>query len=100
MSKSKLIQGKILTFHLDDKKYQIHSTNLIAGLMFLILGVVMVIYRGTAVVNTWDIFRTKQFFYDFQNALIGWEYANYLGVTLFLLFVMFITWFYIKRSKK
>ncbi|MDP2721018.1 MAG: cytochrome c biogenesis protein CcdA, partial [bacterium] len=44
-SKSPLVRGKILHFKLFGKDYQVHTTNLIAGVMFLFFGI-FVIYLG------------------------------------------------------
>ena len=38
-SKSALVRGKILPLKVLGKEYRIHSTNLIAGIMFLLIGI-------------------------------------------------------------
>jgi len=38
-SKSALVRGKVLTLRTLGKEYRIHSTNLIAGIMFLLIGI-------------------------------------------------------------
>ena len=87
LSQSKFIQGKILTLSILKKKFHIHSTNLISGILFLIIGIVLVIFKGTAIINTLDIFGTRSYFYSIQRTLIEWQYANIIGIILFLLFI-------------
>ena len=41
IEESKLIKGKMLTFELGGKKRHVHSTNLLAGAMFILIGGVM-----------------------------------------------------------
>lgn len=93
LSQSKFIKGKVFTFTIAGKEYNIHSTNLISGILFLIIGLIMVIFKGTAIFNTWDILGTKTYFYSVQRSLIAWEYANILGIILFFLFIFAIGWF-------
>ncbi len=93
LSESKFMHGKIFEFSLGKKKFYVHSTNLISGLLFLLIGVVLIIYRGTAIVNTLDIFGTKDYFYSIQRQLIEWQYANILGIVVFFLFAILIGWF-------
>lgn len=100
LSQSKFIQGKIFTFSIAKKKFYIHSTNLISGILFLIIGIVLVIYKGTAIINTWDIFGTKSYFYSIQRKLIEWQYANILGIVLFLLFIIFVGGFFWKYKNR
>lgn len=101
LSKSRFIKGKIFTFSVANRKFHIHSTNLISGLLFLLVGIVLLVYKGTAIVNTWDIFNTKQYFYSIQRQLIEWQYANILGVGVFFLFIAAVAWFLWKyKSKK
>ncbi|MBR9699348.1 cytochrome c biogenesis protein CcdA [Candidatus Woesearchaeota archaeon] len=90
LSDSKFIKGKMFDFAVAGKKFSVHSTNLISGLLFILVGSVMFIFQGTGIVNTWDIFGTKQYFYSVQNALMQWEYASLFGVLIFMFFLLFI----------
>jgi len=99
LSKSKLIRGKLFVIQMGIKKWKIHSTNLISGILFIIIGVVMVIYKGTSIVNNWDILGTKPYFYSIQNKLMGWQYANLLGMILLLLFIIIVSRFLWKNNK-
>ena len=92
-SQNRFIQGKLFTASVAGKKYYFHSTNLISGLLFLIIGAVLLIYKGTAVVNTLDPLGTKFYFYSVQRQLIEWKYANILGFILFIAFILLIGFF-------
>ena len=98
LSESKFVKGKVLTLSILGKKYYVNSTNLISGLLFMLIGFVLVVFKGTALVNKFDIFGTKPYFYSVQRQLIGWEYANILGILIFFLFVI-ITGIFLWRYK-
>jgi len=99
LGESRLIKGKLLTFTLEDKVYHLNSTKLISGLLFILVGGVMLFYKGTTVVNTWDILGTKEYFYSIQNALLKWQYSNLLGAVLLIIFVAAIGYFlYMKKE--
>ena len=100
LSQSKFIKGKVLAFSIAGKKYHIHSTNLISGVLFILIGVILLIYKGTAIFNTIDIFGTRDYFYSIQRLLIEWQYANILGIALFFLFVIVVGWFLWKYKSK
>jgi len=101
LSESKFIQGKILTFSFLGKKFYVHSTNLISGILFIIIGIVLLVYRGTSIINRLDIFGTKSYFYSIQRQLIEWKYANMLGIAAFFLFLIILGWFlWVHRYKK
>jgi len=93
LSQSRIIKGKILEFSVAGKKYCLHSTSLIAGLLLVAFGIALLVYKGTAVINKLDIFGTKEYFYSLQRQLIDWRYANVLGIVLFIAFAVFIARF-------
>jgi cytochrome c biogenesis protein CcdA len=100
LSNSKFIQGKIFTFKLIGKQFNIHSTNLISAILFFIIGITLIIYKGTTIVNNFDIFGTKSYFYSIQRTLIEWQYANVLGITLFVVFILLVGAFFWRYKKK
>lgn len=65
-----------------------HTTKLIAGLMFLTLGIIYLRYRSTSIFNVIDPLRTKDFFYSTHRFLIdiGVSKAtgNLLGIAVLL----------------
>ncbi|MAG38704.1 hypothetical protein CMO90_01320 [Candidatus Woesearchaeota archaeon] len=98
LSKSKFIKGKMFEFSVDEKKYFIHSTNLIAGILFIIMGLFLLIFKGTGFINVFDIFKTKKYFYSLQDLLIVWPYSNILGMILFIVFVVLLARFLWKNK--
>lgn len=100
LSQSKLIQGKLITYTLLGKKFYADTTKIIAGILFIVLGIVIIVFKGTAIVNAWDIFGTKEYFYSEQNALIASPYALEISIVLFFLFIGLLVWFYFSQKKK
>ena len=90
LSNSKFIKGRMFSI---GKKFQIHSTNLISGILFILLGIIIIVFKGTSIFNNWDLLGTKQYFYSIQRQLISWDYANVLGIILFILFILVIGMF-------
>src|SRR3989338_6042922 len=87
LSENKFVQGKMFKLKISDKIYYIHSTNLIAGSLFILIGLSLVIYKNTAFINKFDPFGTKEYFYSAQNYLINWPWANILGAFLLIVFI-------------
>ncbi len=100
LSESKFIKGRMIAFNLFGKLREVHSTNFISGLLFLLIGFIIIFFEGTGVLNTWDILGTKQYFYSLQNWLLGWEYANVAGGGLFLGFVALLVYFVWKELNR
>ena len=98
LSQSKFIHGKILDFSIWKKKFYVHSTNLISGLLFIIIGLILVVFKGTTLFNNLDIFGTKPYFYSIQRQLLGWEYANIISIAIFVLFIVTVIFLW-KQSK-
>jgi len=100
LSESRFIKGKMIAFNAFGKVREVHSTNLISGLLFLLIGLIIIFFEGTGVLNTWDLLGTKQYFYSLQNALLKWEYANVVGLVGLVLFVLVVGYFVRKGMKK
>ncbi|MBS3113196.1 cytochrome c biogenesis protein CcdA [Candidatus Woesearchaeota archaeon] len=86
LGKSKFIKGKMFNLF----GYNVHSTNLVSGLLFILLGVILLLFKGTAVFNTWDILGTKEYFYLIQRLLLEWQYTSMIGMGLLLVFVLLL----------
>lgn len=95
LGESKFIKGKELTIF--GKK--IHSSNLISGILFISLGLVFVIYRGTFLTNAIDPFKTKMYFYSLNNSLLTLGYGNIIGIAVFIIFLFLLYWFLIRKKK-
>lgn len=67
LSETSLLRGREVKIG----SYSVHSTNLISAVMLIALGLIFLLYGGTAVVNGYDVLGTKPFFYSLQRALLG-----------------------------
>ena len=95
------IKGKMLTYNLLGKPRQVHTSGLIAGILFFLLGVLFLFTGGTAVVNSFDLFGTKSLFYSWQPILL--EKAslfNGIGIAVLLFLVGIILWGLKRQSKR
>jgi len=70
ISRSPIIAGKEFELNLFGKKLKVHSTNLIAGLILILLGALFLIFQGTQAINTLNPFGALGQFYDWQRGLI------------------------------
>lgn len=62
---SKRLSGKELVIF----GFRVHSTNLVSGLLLILLGSFMFVSRGTSPINATDPIGTKDYFYSLQRAL-------------------------------
>ena len=93
--KSRLVSGRMFSI----SKWKIHSTKLISGTLFIIIGLVFIFFEGTAVVNTFDLTGTKQLFYDWQRDLLNAPYLlNALGL-IALGILLYLIWRFVKRKR-
>ncbi len=95
LGESKFIKGKELTIF----NRKIHSSNLISGILFIFLGLIFVIYKGTFLTNTIDPFKTKLYFYSLNDKLLVFGYANIVGVVVFIIFLFLLYWFIWRKRK-
>ena len=100
LSKSKLIRGKEWDWNLFGKEIKVHSTNMISGLLLILFGAIFIIFKGTQIVNTWDIFNTKTAFFNSQGFLMEWGLTTLVGSIAFFLFVAVVGWFFYRRYKE
>ena len=97
LSKSRFIIGKEIIIL--DKK--INSTNLLSGVLLIIIGIVFVIYRNTRIINGFDPFRIKNYFFEFQRLLLENTFLfNVIGIIAFVIFAYFLLKFLKRRNKK
>ncbi len=86
LGKSRLIRGKIISI----AGTKIHSTKFIAGVLLIVMGLVFIFYKGTAVINIMDVTGTKQLFYDWQRVLFGAQYLNIIGLIALVIFLLLV----------
>lgn len=100
LEKIKWLHKKI-SFHAGKKTFQTNYPNVIAGTLFVLLGMIFVIFRGTSIFNRLQMFGLKQYFYDWQNLFL--EKAalfNKVGIIAFVIFVIFLFYFLRKELKR
>ncbi len=100
LSRSKFIKGKMFKFSIDNKEYRVHSTNLIAGILFILIGGFLLIFKGTGPINAYDLFGTRQYFYSLQDKLLVWDYASSFGIVVFISFVLVVGGFLWRSYKR
>jgi cytochrome c biogenesis protein CcdA len=76
---------------------ELHTTNMISGGLFMLLGGVMIAYQGTSVFNTWDFLGTKKYFYSMQNLLLENQFADLISFALFSVFMILVGWYFYKK---
>ncbi len=99
LGEKKWIRGRMITFHLFGNVFEVHSTSVIAGVLFSLFGLALIIFGNTAIVNTFDVLGTKEYFYLWQNKLMAWEYAQIVGIIALVLFVAVLVYFLYRARK-
>jgi cytochrome c-type biogenesis protein len=98
LGKSKFLSKRV-EFTLLTKKINTTYPNLISGILFMILGVVFIIYRGTSIVNGLQFFGLKQNFYDWQNYFIAHSSLfSWVGGVVLVIFLITLYYFVKKKS--
>ena len=82
-------------FYILKKNYwvieKIPKHNLISGILFILLGSIFFLTKGTGIVNDVEYFGIKDLFYDFQRTLLqGGLVWNIVGAIVFVLIIYFI----------
>lgn len=94
------VKGKTFSVTALGKEYTIHSSNLIAGILFIGIGAIFFFMKGTALVNGWTYFGLKELFYTLQRSLLeGGLLFNVLGLVV-LLFVLYMIYKTVIVAKK
>lgn len=94
--KSRFVRGKDVKI----SRWHVHSTKLISGLLFIVIGLVFIFFEGTAVVNTFDLTGTKQMFYDWQRSMLSQSLAlNVLGL-IALVVLLYLIWRFVRKGKQ
>lgn len=70
LSKSRLIRGVQYKITILDRTITVHTTNLIAGLLLISMGIIFLIYGNTSVINQYDPFGTRDLYYTLQEKLM------------------------------
>ena len=82
------------------RKHDLLVLNVISGVLFILLGFVFVIFKGTWIVNGLQLFGLKAYFYSFQNLIIeNGKLFNLVGLIVFVVFVLLLVYFLVKQLK-
>lgn len=71
LSKNRFIRGKEFNVKIGSRTVTLHSTQVLAGLLLMGVGIMFIVYKGTFIVNTIDPFNSKMFVFSQQRSLIG-----------------------------
>lgn len=85
------------------KKFHTSIPNIIAGILFIFLGIIFIFFKGTSIFNGLQMFGLKQYFYSWQNSIIGnVNMFNIIGIVIFSAFILVLGYFLVKeiRDKK
>lgn len=70
LEKRAWIKGKLLTFTVLKKQFQIQTTEVLAGVLLIATGIVFILFKGTGIINSIDPLGTKQYFYSIQRIMM------------------------------
>lgn len=104
---SKLLRGKEIKFNLFNKKIITHTYNIIGGILLIIIGTLMVIFKGTFFFQTElpKLVPWSMSFWGFLNEraleskIFTSATGNFLGIVIGLLIVVFVLWYLNKKEK-
>jgi len=83
-----------LTINIFRKKIRTNTSNVIAGVLFVIIGLVFIVFRGTWVVNGLQMLGLRQYFYSLQNLFLqNASTFNMVGIVVFGIFAAFLLYF-------
>jgi len=104
---SRLLRGKEITFNLLNKKMITHTYNIIGGILLLIIGLLMVIFKGTFFFQTelpkyvpwsmsfWGYLNERAL----DSKVFSSTTGNILGIAVALLVIVFVIWYLNKTEK-
>jgi len=83
------------------KTFYTSVSKIVAGVMFLIIGLFFMFFEGTSVINSFDMFGLRQYFYDLQNAALrNATTASYIGASVLVLFIFLLALVLIREARK
>lgn len=91
LEKLKWMKGHLFTFSFHEKTHSLHTSNLIAGILFLVMGVYFVIAKNTGSISGMYYFGLKNIFYELQRILLqGGIVFNIVGAVGLIIVVYII----------
>src|SRR3989344_1965299 len=100
LTRASWIKGKEFEITIFGKKFFIHTTKIIAGIMLIASGSVFIIFNGTNVINPLDPLRTSVYAYIFEDKLFNIPYIDFAGLAVFLAFAFLVGYFLYKRRNQ
>lgn len=83
------------------KTFYTSLSKIVAGIMFLAIGLFFIFFEGTSVINSFDMFGLRQYFYDIQNAALrNSTTASYIGAAVLVLFIFLLAWVLIREARR
>jgi Na+/phosphate symporter len=74
--------------------------NIIAGLLFIIIGTVFILFRGTWIVNGLQMFGLREYFYGWQNLFLeNSTIFNAVGILVVVLFLLILVSFLVREIR-
>jgi cytochrome c biogenesis protein CcdA len=99
LEKLKWLQ-KELVLKIKRKKFYTNMPNIIAGIVFILIGAVFIIFRGTWIVNGLQMFGLRTYFYSWQNIFLqNARTFNIIGASIFILFAMVLSYFLVREVR-
>jgi len=93
LEKAKWLKGRMFTYRLNGRKRTVHSSSLISGAFFIIIGAVFAWSAGTGFINGTDFFGTKMLFYEWQPLLLeNAKLFNIIGAVVLTFTILLIIW--------
>jgi len=93
--------NKSKDFKIGNKKFHTNIPNIVAGVIFILMGLVFVIFQGTRIINGLQMFGLKQYFYSLQNLFMSnFSTFNTIGLVVFSVFVLVLIYFIRKDIKQ
>ncbi len=92
---------KHISFRAGNRIFYTNYPNIISGILFIIFGLIFIIFRGTMIFNGLQMFGLRKYFYDWQNLFLEkTALFNKIGIAVFIIFIIFLLYFLKKELKE
>ncbi|HLC64546.1 MAG TPA: cytochrome c biogenesis CcdA family protein [Candidatus Nanoarchaeia archaeon] len=91
LGSSALIRGREFEFKFLGRKFSVHSSNLLSGILLIFLGLIFIFFKGTAILNS-TVTYTTTFIYDAERNLANLPYVNIIGAAVLAAVVGLVVW--------
>lgn len=86
---------------INDKPHYTTNANILSGIIFILLGLLFIIFKGTSIFNAFQMFGLKLYFYTLQNYFLeNVKLINKIGLIIFVLFILTLSYFLWREFKK